>query len=332
VKMVSLRSFLAVPLLVGLVTAKFQYVGVNEAGPEFGDKKFPGVLNKDYVWPNLSTIDIFLKNGMNTFRINFFMERLIPNKLNGTLDKRYQQDLNQFVNGVTKKNAYVIFCPHNYGRYYDKVINDVPGFRAWWKTAATPFKDNPRIIWDTNNEYHDMDQKLVVRLNQAAIDGIRSTGAKQIIQVEGNHWSGAWSWTTRRHKNSDATNAESMLALNDPLNKIQYQMHQYLDSDKSGTHKECVNANIGVEWIKPATEWLKKNRRQGYLGEFAGGDNPVCHEAVERMLKYMSQNTDVWKGWQWWSAGPWWGDYYASMEPPKGKGYVAYTKILKKYL
>jgi hypothetical protein len=27
--------------------AKFDFVGVNEAGPEFGDKKFPGIKEKD---------------------------------------------------------------------------------------------------------------------------------------------------------------------------------------------------------------------------------------------------------------------------------------------
>jgi len=40
-----------------------------------------------------------------------------------------------------------------------------------------------------------MDQNLVVRLNQAAIDAIRAVGAtNQYILVEGNSWSGAWTW------------------------------------------------------------------------------------------------------------------------------------------
>lgn len=32
--------------------------GVNESGPEFGNKNLPGTLNKDYVWPTLSTVDV----------------------------------------------------------------------------------------------------------------------------------------------------------------------------------------------------------------------------------------------------------------------------------
>lgn len=42
-----------------------------------------------------------------------------------------------------------------------------------------------------------MDNSLVFRLNQAAIDGIRAAGAtSQTIFVEGNSWSGAWTWVS----------------------------------------------------------------------------------------------------------------------------------------
>jgi endoglucanase len=45
-----------------------------------------------------------------------------------------------------------MICPHNYGRYYNKPITDVDGFKKFWTTLAAPFKDNPRVLWDTNNE------------------------------------------------------------------------------------------------------------------------------------------------------------------------------------
>lgn len=45
--MVAFRSFWALGLLAGTAVAKFDYIGINEAGPEFGEKKIPGVLNKD---------------------------------------------------------------------------------------------------------------------------------------------------------------------------------------------------------------------------------------------------------------------------------------------
>jgi endoglucanase len=37
---------------------RFKFFGVNESGPEFGNKNFPGVKGKDYVWPTFSTIDV----------------------------------------------------------------------------------------------------------------------------------------------------------------------------------------------------------------------------------------------------------------------------------
>lgn len=29
----------------------------------------------------------------------------------------------------------------------------------------------------------------------------------------------------------------------------------------------------------------------------------------------MENNKEQWKGWVWWAAGPWWGDYMFSIEP-----------------
>ena len=83
--------------------------------------------------------------------------------------------------------------PHNFGRYYEEVISDAEAFGAWWSKVAARYADNELVVFDTNNEYHDMDNALVGRLNQAAIDAIRAAGAtSQTIFVEGNSWSGAW--------------------------------------------------------------------------------------------------------------------------------------------
>ncbi|KAK7756471.1 hypothetical protein SLS62_001697 [Diatrype stigma] len=91
--------------------------------------------------------------------------------------------------------AYAIVDPHNFGRYYGEIISDVEGFGAWWATVAARYADNDLVVFDTNNEYHDMDNTLVYQLNQAAVDAIRGAGAtSQYIFVEGNSWSGAWHW------------------------------------------------------------------------------------------------------------------------------------------
>ena len=173
-----------------------------------------------------------------------------------------------------------------------------------------------------NNEYHDMAGSLVAQLNQAAINGIRAAGAtSQYITPEGNAYTGAWyislsvsshysclpfhrTWTTATGTDGK-TNADTLGSLTDPSNKLIYQMHQYLDSDGSGTNTACVSSTIGSQRLAAATAWLRTNKKQGMIGEYAGAVNSVCEAAVKDMLAYMDANNDVWKGALWWAAGPW---------------------------
>lgn len=270
-----------------------------------------------------SQIEILRNKGMNIFRVPFLMERLTQGSITATPDATYLAALKTTVNFITDSGAYAVLDPHNYGRYGGSIIESTANFQSWWKTVAAEFADNEKVIFDTNNEYHDMDQSLVLELNQAAINGIRAAGAtSQYIFVEGNAYSGAWSWTD---------NNDNLSGLTDTEDKIVYEMHQYLDSDSSGTSATCVSSTIGQERLESATTWLKNNGKKGIIGEFAGGVNSDCEAAVEGMLSYMSDNTDVWMGASWWSAGPWWGSYMYSLEPSSGPAYSTYLPILEKY-
>ena len=177
------------------------------------------------------------------------------------------------------------------------------------------------------NEPHDIAASTVVSLMQAGIDGIRASGAKQLILAEGTSYTGAWTWTTT----SGNAAAFEAAPLNDPLGNTAIEMHQYLDSDGSGTSATCVSSTIGVERVTAATKWLKDNGKKAILGEFAGGANTVCKTAVTGLLDYMQANSDVWLGGLWWAAGPWWGDYIYSFEPPSGTGYKYYDSLLRSY-
>ena len=50
-------------------------------------------------------------------------------------------------------------------------------------------------------------------------------------------------------------------------------MHQYLDSDGSGTSPTCVSPTIGAERLANATQWLQDNNLKGFLGEIGAGSN-----------------------------------------------------------
>ncbi|KAM5343206.1 hypothetical protein ACJ41O_014172 [Fusarium nematophilum] len=300
---------------------KFLFTGSNEAGGEFGEGNLPGKLGTDYVWPETDAIDTLISTGMNTFRVGFRMERMTPDGITGAIDEDYFSGLETVVKHITDKGSYAVLDPHNYGRFDGSIISSASDFGTWWSKVAKRFASNKLVIFDTNNEYHDMENSLVADLNQAAIDAIRDAGAtSQYIFVEGNSWTGAWTWVS-------SGNGDALKDLTDPQDKLIYEMHQYLDSDGSGTSESCVSSTIGAERLKEATQWLKDNGKKGIIGETAGGANDACFTAIQGELQHLLDNSDVWTGWLWWAAGPWWGDYMFSMQAPSG---TAYTKFLPK--
>ncbi|TEB34778.1 endoglucanase [Coprinellus micaceus] len=306
--------------------AKFKYFGVNQSGAEFGENVIPGTLGKDYTWPSPTSVDYFVNQGFNTFRIAFKLERLSPlaSGLTGAFDQTYLNGLKTIVNYITNtKGVFAVVEPHNYMRYNGQVITDTNAFSTWWGKLANEFKSNDKVIFDIMNEPHTMGADITFNLNQAAVNAIRAAGAtQQLILVEGTAWTGAWSWT------GSSGNSQYFGAIRDPNNNVAIEMHQYLDSDSSGTSPNCVSSNVGRERLASATEWLKQNNLKGFLGEIGAGSNSQCIQAVKGALCAM-QESGVWIGALWWAAGPWWGDYFQSIEPPNG---AAISQILPQAL
>jgi len=303
-----------------------QWIGVNESGAEFGNNKIPGILGTDYTWPNTTTIGTLISKGMKIFRIPFQMERLAAGTMTAPLNAAYLSGLVSTVNYITSSGAYAVVDPHNFGRYNGAVFTSTSDFQTFWTNVASQFKDNSKVIFDCNNEFHDEPVQTVADLNQACINGVRAAGAtSQYIFVEGTSYSGAWTWIS-------SGNGAAMVNLSDPSNKIVYEMHQYLDSDGSGTSDVCVSSTIGAERIAAATAWLKANGKKGIIGEFAGGANSNCQAAITGMLDALTAANDVWLGALWWGAGPWWGNYIYGFEPPSSIAYTYYMNVLTRYM
>ncbi|KFZ16635.1 hypothetical protein V501_02122 [Pseudogymnoascus sp. VKM F-4519 (FW-2642)] len=301
----------------------WKWLGVDESGAEFGQGSLPGVYGKDFIFASTDVLGSLMKEGYNIFRVPFLMERMAPGGVGSAFSAAYLANYTVAINYITQNGGYAVVDPHNFGRYNGAIITDTNAFGTFFKTLATAFKSNAKVIFDTNNEYHDMDQTLVLNLNQAAINAIRAAGAtSQYIFVEGNSYSGAWTW---------ANVNDNLKALTDPQNKIIYQMHQYLDSDGSGTSDACVSSTIGVERVTSATAWLRANKKIGIIGEFAGGANSQCKTAVTGLLQHLKTNSDVWTGAMWWGGGPWWGNYIYGFEPPSGTGYTYYDSTLLQF-
>lgn len=53
----------------------------------------------------------FIDAGMNTFRINTLMERMVPDDMTGDLDAAYMGNLSETVDYITGKGAYAMINP-----------------------------------------------------------------------------------------------------------------------------------------------------------------------------------------------------------------------------
>ncbi|MGD9634663.1 MAG: cellulase family glycosylhydrolase [Pirellulales bacterium] len=315
--------------------AAIRYTGVNLSGAEFGVGSLPGTYGTHYTYPTTAEINYFVGKGMNTFRLPIRWERLQRSQLatlhgdgpgpTGELDR-----LDTFVNTATGQGAYVIIEPHNFARYFPsgsgdfqtssagRLGGDVPdaSFADFWGKVADHYKGNERVIFNLMNEPTAIDTDDWVAAANAAIAAIRATGAKNLIQVPGNRWTGAWAWNSPGGSingiSLGRSNASALLDIVDPGHNFVIEAHQYLDSDGSGSH-ESINNNdpmTGVDRIKTFTNWLRANGLKGFLGEFAVPNSLVGagmgDEAINNLLDYMEANSDVWTGWAWWGGGPWW--------------------------
>jgi endoglucanase len=158
---------------------------------------------------------------------------------------------------------------------------------------------------------------------QGAIDAIRGAGADNQILVSGIGWDGAHNFVT--------VNGTSLLGLTDPQHRLAFEVHQYFDKNFSGTNPACMNADQAVATLTLFTQWLRTNKRQGFLGEFGVSPQANCLEVLDRVASYLRANSDVWLGWTYWAAGPRWKNYMFTLEPAHGEDQPQML-ILQKYL
>ena len=300
--------------------------GVNLAGAEFGPNEPPdgprGEFGTQYTYPiseltpGYQSPRYFLSKGMNTFRLPFKWER-IQHELKKPLDRQELARLELTVDRLTKLGAWVILDLHNYARYEDELIGSetvsADAFADVWRRLAKKFGKKPRVILGLMNEPYDINSEVWVDAANKAIRAIRETGAQNIIFVGGNSYSSTMHWY-------EDFNAEALLHVSDPLERVVFEGHLYLDMRSTGLKETCVNEMIGVERVQPFLRWLRENNKVGFIGEFGGGKNARCAGAIANLVEEIGENKDVVLGWTYWAAGPWWPtDYFTSIEPEENE-------------
>ncbi|WCE05931.1 glycoside hydrolase family 5 protein [Pseudoxanthomonas sp. JBR18] len=298
-------------------TDVLKYAGVNLAGAEFNSSAKPGVLYQNYVYPSDADFAYYASQGMNVVRLPFLWERL-QSSAGATLDVTQLSYIRTAVTRAKNHGITVILDPHNYAKYYGTRIgtSSVPNtvFADLWRQLSKEFANDRAVIFGLMNEPYGVDAVTWAASAQAGIDAIRATGARNLILVPGVAWTGAHSWTNAS-AGGGTSNADALLTITDSANNIAFEVHQYMDSDYSGTHSTCVSTSIGADKLAAFTSWLRTNRRTGFLGEFGAAANETCLSALDNMLAYVQDNADVWRGWSYWAGGAWWGNYMFSVQP-----------------
>lgn len=298
--------------------------GVNLAGADFGESNLPGTYEVDYIYPSAADVDPFLARGANVFRVPFRWERLQPVAY-GELAAVELARLDELVRYITSHGARVVLDPHNYARYFDQVVGvDIPASALgdFWERLAALYRSNRRVIFGLMNEPHSMPTEVWLDDANVAIAAIRATGAENLVLVPGNAWTGARQWDDAWY---GTPNALVMTGVVDPASNFAFDVHQYFDSDASGTYgmpayagatSPCESVIVGSLRIALFTAWLHATGNKGFVGELGvPATDATCLAALDDFLGTLAENSDVFLGWTYWAAGPWWGDYPLSVQP-----------------
>ena len=249
----------------------------------------------------------FVKDdGLNVFRLPVGWQYLVNYNLGGPLDSTFFADYDGIMQACLATGAHCIIDIHNYARWDGGIIgqggpsdND---FVSVWSQLAQAYAGQPNVVFGLMNEPHDLDINIWANTLQAVVTGVRAAGAtSQLILLSGVNYDAVGGF--------DSTSGPALSGIQDAdgtKDKLVFEVHQYLDSDTSGSHPECVTdqtANLGY-----LATFLRANGRQAFLTETGGGNTDSCIQYMCSQLDYLNNNADVYLGWVGWAAG-WFCDY-----------------------
>ena len=302
-------------------------VGLNLSGAGFAPQVLPGINGTNYIFPVEAYFQQWSARGVKLIRFPIIWERLQPT-LGGPLDSAYVALVNQTFGYAQKHGIKIILDLHNYARYRGQVIGTSGVPYARYQEIMTHIArqwsgQSSLYAYDIMNEPHDA-MAYWPTAAQYGINGVRAVDSVRPVIVEGNGWSSATRW---------AEFNDSLLNLKDPANNIIFSAHSYFDENAGGSYDKTdvnkLDANYGVTRVKPFVDWLKKNGKRGYIGEFGVPDNnPRWNLLMDNMLAYLKQNCIPAS---YWAAGPGWGSYFMSVEPINGQERPQWP-TLRKYL
>ncbi|KAH0353106.1 endo-1,4-beta-glucanase precursor, partial [Aureobasidium melanogenum] len=308
-------------------SGKVKYAGVNIAGFDFG-MDTNGASSGSYVDPGTTgqnQMNHFVKDDkLNAFRLPVGWQYLVNSKLGGDLDTtffaKYDQQMTYCLNSGA---ALCILDLHNYARWNGQIVGTSGGptnaqFASIWSQLGKKYASKPKVAFAIMNEPHDLqDINAWATTVQAAVTAIRQAGATQnMILLPGNDWTHAANFVD----NGSAAALNKITNLDGSKTNLVFDVHQYSDSDGSGTSSTCVSSSSNIAGFTKLANWLRSNGRQAILTEAGGSNDQSCLTAVCDVLNYLMTNSDVYLGWTGWSAGMFATDYVLSEVPTGSAG------------
>lgn len=322
-----MRSSISIAALAAAVPvmAKIDYYGVAMSGIDWG-------CNIDGSCPYLGIqVPIATQGGadsvgqmkhfieddkMNMFRIPVSWQYLTKDQMTGPFDPTNFGKFDELMQACLDTGAYCMLDLHNFARFDGKIIGEGgpvdAAFVDIWKRLATYYKDDEKLVFGLMNEPHDLQMKGWANSCQDAVTAIRNAGAtKQIILLPGDNFSSAASFVSTQ-------SAELLDPIKNPdgtKDGLIYDLHQYLDINNSGSHRECTTNNVaGFQTI---AEWLRQNNRKAIISETGASMDPSCMTKFCEQNQFIANNTDVFIGFVAWSAGGFDSTYDLTLTPTK---------------
>ncbi len=345
------------------------FAGVNLSGLEFSKMIDPVVIpNLSLADSNSTASDLkdtqtFIDGGMNAVRVPVSWGYLqLEGPGVGTLNRAYYDSyVKPLLQTLTHAKVYTIVDLHAYMRYSKfgeqysgcsgygpcpdgQLITDEKAYQSVWGQLFDQMKNDPLIdknylMLDLMNEPVGVPDDKVFTIQTSLIKLLRNKQFAGYILVEGNNWSGLHSWATDQWTGGDGqtyTNATLFSRDNfvnagvTDLSKIVINVHQYLDSDYSGTHDDCQQdlTTTGANGfnLDAFTDYLMQNQLQAMVTEFGTGRNASsCREPLNQFMSYLKYNSSAIRGktskaygflgWTIWATGHGWGDYNLRVRP-----------------
>ncbi|KAI0776439.1 glycoside hydrolase superfamily [Irpex lacteus] len=330
---VSVVLALAAVVRLALSQALPRLGGVNTAGYDFTVYK-NGTYKPSYGIPPASQYSHFTAEGVNLYRIPFAWQLMTPT-LGGTIDSlsgffsTYDTTVQAALH--SGPNVHVIIDVHNYARWNGKVIGQGgptnAQFTSLWTQLAQKYSKYDRTIFGIMNEPHDVGNvTLWVDTVQETVNAIRKAGAANYLLLPGSSYAAAGAFATQA--------GPALVKVTDPLSgtdKLVFDVHQYIDSDGSGTHKECTTD--GISALQGLVSFLQKNgNRQAILSETGGGSTASCEKYLGRELAYVKSAYPNLAGFAIWSAGAFSTSYNLSVVPNGSEDQLIWTQAVKPYI